>query len=197
MAESDAKPGTPKGSPLSTGGKYSPLGVRDGPSSPLPAPSPRVLVAKGADAQQDALGTSSPRAAGARRGSANEYPRRMAELLRGGELTGRVPGCAQAPPARAGCVLARGVDACAPGSFIPWAGVPDGMDASAALVGPQQELLIPPLNFGRVCRGVYRSGFPGRKNFAFLRKLALGAVLNISEHEYPVPSPASPQTALG
>ena len=57
--------------------------------------------------------------------------------------------------------------------------------------------MIPPLNFGRVCRGVYRSGFPGRKNFAFLRKLALGAVLNISEHEYPVPSPASPQTALG
>jgi hypothetical protein len=31
------------------------------------------------------------------------------------------------------------------------------------------DLLIPPLNFGRVCRGVYRSGFPGKKNFTFLK----------------------------
>jgi hypothetical protein len=31
------------------------------------------------------------------------------------------------------------------------------------------DLLIPPLNFGRVCRGVYRSGFPGKKNFSFLK----------------------------
>uniref|UniRef100_A0A7S0HUV5 diphosphoinositol-polyphosphate diphosphatase n=1 Tax=Hanusia phi TaxID=3032 RepID=A0A7S0HUV5_9CRYP len=48
----------------------------------------------------------------------------------------------------------------------------------------EQDLLIPPLNFGRVCRGVYRSGFPGKKNFAFLKKLALHSVLNLSEHEY-------------
>lgn len=33
------------------------------------------------------------------------------------------------------------------------------------------DLLIPPLNFGRVCRGVYRSGFPGKKNFTFLKVL--------------------------
>jgi len=32
-----------------------------------------------------------------------------------------------------------------------------------------EDLLIPPLNFGRVCRGVYRSGFPGKKNFTFLK----------------------------
>jgi hypothetical protein len=31
------------------------------------------------------------------------------------------------------------------------------------------DLLIPPLNFGRVSRGVYRSGFPGKKNFNFLK----------------------------
>lgn len=47
------------------------------------------------------------------------------------------------------------------------------------------DLLIPPLNFGRVCRGVYRSGFPGKKNFTFLKKLKLHTVLNLSEHEYP------------
>ena len=46
------------------------------------------------------------------------------------------------------------------------------------------DLLIPPLNFGRVCRGVYRSGFPGKKNFTFLKKLKLHTVLNLSEHEY-------------
>jgi hypothetical protein len=48
-----------------------------------------------------------------------------------------------------------------------------------------EDLLIPPLNFGRVCRGVYRSGFPGRKNFLFLKKLGLSSVLNLSEHVYP------------
>jgi len=46
------------------------------------------------------------------------------------------------------------------------------------------DLLIPPLNFGRVCRGVYRSGFPGKKNFTFLQKLGLKSVLNLSEHSY-------------
>ena len=37
----------------------------------------------------------------------------------------------------------------------------------------------------QVCRGVYRSGFPGKKNFSFLKKLGLHTVLNLSEHEYP------------
>eukprot|EP00293_Proteomonas_sulcata_P020169 CAMPEP_0184314552 /NCGR_PEP_ID=MMETSP1049-20130417/75317_1 /TAXON_ID=77928 /ORGANISM="Proteomonas sulcata, Strain CCMP704" /LENGTH=183 /DNA_ID=CAMNT_0026632531 /DNA_START=59 /DNA_END=607 /DNA_ORIENTATION=- len=46
------------------------------------------------------------------------------------------------------------------------------------------DLLIPPLNFGRVCRGVYRSGFPGKKNFTFLNQLRLKTVVNLSEHEY-------------
>jgi len=55
----------------------------------------------------------------------------------------------------------------------------------AAAIPPYDDLLIPPLNFGRVCRGVYRSGFPGRKNFHFLRKLGIGSVVNLSEHEYP------------
>jgi hypothetical protein len=45
------------------------------------------------------------------------------------------------------------------------------------------DLLIPPLNFGRVCRGVYRSGFPGKKNFTFLKKLKLHTVLNLSENQ--------------
>eukprot|EP00802_Teleaulax_amphioxeia_P010574 Tamp_10602.p1 GENE.Tamp_10602~~Tamp_10602.p1 ORF type:complete len:239 (+),score=61.01 Tamp_10602:506-1222(+) len=69
------------------------------------------------------------------------------------------------------------------------------MDAAAATAVPDSptvvtgervdDLLIPPLNFGRVCRGVYRSGFPGKKNFTFLKKLKLYTVLNLSEHEYP------------
>mmetsp|Transcript_68140 Transcript_68140/g.168351 ORF Transcript_68140/g.168351 Transcript_68140/m.168351 type:complete len:269 (+) Transcript_68140:477-1283(+) len=49
----------------------------------------------------------------------------------------------------------------------------------------EQDLFIPPLNFGRVSRSVYRSGFPGAKNFRFLQKLGLSAVLNLSEHDYP------------
>lgn len=53
------------------------------------------------------------------------------------------------------------------------------------MVPKYEDLLIPPLNFGRVCRGVYRSGFPGKKNFLFLKKLGLSSVLNLSEHEYP------------
>ncbi|CEG35992.1 protein tyrosine phosphatase [Plasmopara halstedii] len=37
--------------------------------------------------------------------------------------------------------------------------------------------LIPPLNFSMVASGVYRSGFPNRKNHAFLQQLGLKSVL--------------------
>lgn len=65
-------------------------------------------------------------------------------------------------------------------------GVLDGSTFGKAMREAERadDLLIPPLNFGRVCRGVYRSGFPGKKNFTFLKKLKLHTVLNLSEHEY-------------
>jgi hypothetical protein len=39
------------------------------------------------------------------------------------------------------------------------------------------EDLIPPANFTLVSRGVFRSAFPKKKNFAFLRRLGLKSVL--------------------
>ena len=39
------------------------------------------------------------------------------------------------------------------------------------------EEYVPPGNFALVCRGVYRSAFPKKRNFAFMRRLGLKAVL--------------------
>lgn len=41
---------------------------------------------------------------------------------------------------------------------------------------PEEEL-IPPENFALVCRGVYRSAFPKKKNFPFLKKLKLKSMM--------------------
>jgi len=45
--------------------------------------------------------------------------------------------------------------------------------------------LVPPDNFALVFPGVYRSSFPKRKNFDFLRKLNLKTVLTLVLEDYP------------
>jgi tyrosine-protein phosphatase SIW14 len=42
-----------------------------------------------------------------------------------------------------------------------------------------EKTLIPPLNFSMVDSGVYRSGFPNKKNHAFLQQLGLKSVLYV------------------
>ena len=42
---------------------------------------------------------------------------------------------------------------------------------------PYPSKMIPPLNFAMVSDGIYRSGYPNQKNFAFLRTLRLKSVL--------------------
>ena len=42
---------------------------------------------------------------------------------------------------------------------------------------PTEEELIPCENFTMVSKGVYRSSFPKKKNFPFLKKLGLGSVM--------------------
>ena len=46
-------------------------------------------------------------------------------------------------------------------------------------------LLIPPDNFSQVSRGIYRSGFPTKKSFPFLRTLRLRSVVYLCPEEYP------------
>ncbi|KAG7395852.1 hypothetical protein PHYBOEH_003098 [Phytophthora boehmeriae] len=53
-----------------------------------------------------------------------------------------------------------------------------------------EKTLIPPLNFSMVASGVYRSGFPNKKNHAFLQQLGLKSVLNTSRRT----SPSSKET---
>ena len=50
--------------------------------------------------------------------------------------------------------------------------------------GGRGRLLIPPLNFAMVSKGVYRSGYPNKKNFAFLRKLGLRSILYLSPEKH-------------
>jgi tyrosine-protein phosphatase SIW14 len=44
--------------------------------------------------------------------------------------------------------------------------------------------VIPPLNFAMVDRGIYRSGYPNRKNFPFLAKLQLTSIIFLCPEEY-------------
>ncbi|KAI8376286.1 tyrosine phosphatase family-domain-containing protein [Radiomyces spectabilis] len=48
-----------------------------------------------------------------------------------------------------------------------------------------QEALIPPENFNMVCQHIYRSSFPKKKHFLFLKKLQLKSVLTLILEEYP------------
>jgi tyrosine-protein phosphatase SIW14 len=43
----------------------------------------------------------------------------------------------------------------------------------------------PPDNFAVVCKGIYRSGFPKKKNFGFLKKLGIRMVIYLCLEEYP------------
>ena len=47
-------------------------------------------------------------------------------------------------------------------------------------MGTTDELLIPPVNFAMVDKGVYRSGYPNKKNLPFLHKLRLRSVMYVS-----------------
>ncbi|RHZ80513.1 hypothetical protein Glove_134g170 [Diversispora epigaea] len=48
-----------------------------------------------------------------------------------------------------------------------------------------EEELIPPDNFTMVSTWIYRSSFPKKKNFAFLKKLGLRSILTLILEEYP------------
>eukprot|EP00246_Nothoceros_aenigmaticus_P001102 TRINITY_DN1144_c0_g1_i2.p1 TRINITY_DN1144_c0_g1~~TRINITY_DN1144_c0_g1_i2.p1 ORF type:complete len:201 (+),score=25.12 TRINITY_DN1144_c0_g1_i2:450-1052(+) len=49
----------------------------------------------------------------------------------------------------------------------------------------EDDLLIPPLNFAMVDKGVYRSGYPNAKNLPFLRKLRLKSIVYLCPEPYP------------
>jgi hypothetical protein len=44
-------------------------------------------------------------------------------------------------------------------------------------VDEEEFLFIPPLNFSMVAKGVYRSGYPNKKNHRFLTKLGLKSIM--------------------
>jgi hypothetical protein len=50
---------------------------------------------------------------------------------------------------------------------------------------PPEDPLIPPENFSIVSSGVYRSGFPKRRNFKFMEGLRLKTVLTLVLEDYP------------
>lgn len=50
---------------------------------------------------------------------------------------------------------------------------------------PPEDPLIPPENFSIVASGVYRSGFPKKRNFKFMEGLRLKTVLTLVLEDYP------------
>lgn len=49
----------------------------------------------------------------------------------------------------------------------------------------EEVVAVPPFNFAMVHRGVYRSGYPTKKNFAFLRRLGIRTVVYLCPEPYP------------
>ncbi|KAF9118715.1 hypothetical protein BGW39_000927 [Mortierella sp. 14UC] len=63
------------------------------------------------------------------------------------------------------------------------------MDINASLSGGESssypEDLCPPDNFNMVSTWIYRSSFPKKKNFSFLKKLGLKSILTLILEDYP------------
>lgn len=60
---------------------------------------------------------------------------------------------------------------------------------SSSLLSPTTTLstavvMVPPLNFAMVSPGVYRSGYPNRKNFPFLTKLGIRSIVYLAKESY-------------
>lgn len=51
-------------------------------------------------------------------------------------------------------------------------------------LGPGTEVRYPPANFATVAPGIFRSSFPNRDNFEFLRSLGLKSVLYVPAFYY-------------
>ncbi|KAK1944896.1 Tyrosine-protein phosphatase DSP1 [Phytophthora citrophthora] len=71
-------------------------------------------------------------------------------------------------------------------SSVVLAGDPSRVKAVEEEDGDYEEL-IPPENFAMIEKGLYRSGFPKKKNFAFLKKsLQLKSILTLVLEDYPL-----------
>jgi tyrosine-protein phosphatase SIW14 len=46
------------------------------------------------------------------------------------------------------------------------------------------ESFVPPINFGMISPGVYRSGFPGKKNFGFMQKIGIKTIVYLCPETY-------------
>jgi hypothetical protein len=79
----------------------------------------------------------------------------------------------------------------APPTPIDTPSTPNPYASSAALYTlpqappPPEDPLIPPENFSLVASGVYRSGFPKKRNFKFMETLRLKTVLTLVLEDYP------------
>ncbi|ORZ23820.1 protein-tyrosine phosphatase [Lobosporangium transversale] len=59
----------------------------------------------------------------------------------------------------------------------------DNLDIAESLSYPED--LCPPDNFNMVSTWIYRSSFPKKKNFSFLKKLGLKSILTLILEDYP------------
>lgn len=49
---------------------------------------------------------------------------------------------------------------------------------------PVLDVLVPPLNFAQVEAGIYRSGYPNKKNYEFLKKIKLKTIIYLCPDDY-------------
>ena len=48
----------------------------------------------------------------------------------------------------------------------------------------QEDLLVPPVNFSLVAKGIYRGSYPNTRNFSFLKHLGLKTILFLCPEDY-------------
>ena len=58
------------------------------------------------------------------------------------------------------------------------------MDFTGSSSASSGDLLVPSINFNLLCQGVYRSGYPTKKNFPFLCSLGLRSICYLCPEEY-------------
>ncbi|WVW78985.1 hypothetical protein I302_100948 [Kwoniella bestiolae CBS 10118] len=56
---------------------------------------------------------------------------------------------------------------------------------SSIFISSAPQVVVPPINFSLVAPGIYRSGHPNKKNFTFLRRLNLKAIVYLENEDEP------------
>ncbi|KAG6493066.1 hypothetical protein ZIOFF_048040 [Zingiber officinale] len=89
-----------------------------------------------------------------------------------------------APPESLGMMVLEAPAAAPEEEALPWPIVERRAEGTGSASVSEDEVLVPPFNFGVVEHGIYRSGFPAAANVQFLRTLNLKSFVCLCSEQY-------------